>query len=590
MSLYLHSKSKFRHHDTKSGFGTLLILVLALLLCLAIIGIGQGYFSSFVSDQTHKNLMGDIAYELAENAIESAHFIIGQSANNPSGEENLYLLFRENTDDFSVDLKLSVLPGIKDELGKKGLENFSIIDDCVNLEVLFQHPMSVRNPTEHDRYGTMRLTARSQYEPKGVVRTVTKTYDFKLTSITTPRPFDLNTMFIHEPSPYLSYFAYKGDPNLYIDLANQKIANYEKATRDLKKSYEDFVKKIKGKPKSGPVVKLFEGLIAEMNVLLEQDWPPKVTISDSNKTRDKENTVHRFPKADTFALWTNSEKIDFGLINIAPRLEKRQERLAVIEPEHLKVNNDIKEFLDSTPTKFEPLVPMQQEWNALVKEIVWLYYGVLIKDYKAFQDSFYELGEPTLTKFKPFIESISMDEMAARCSTYLAEGDASIIGDGRTLNDKFKELLARNEAHNGILYIHNPTEELVINHTFKGRLVIIVRDDVNIQQAAVADPEQDLLTIACFGRMAIEGKAQASLIVGGTLSTEPEADIVGNMFIQKPDLVSVRPERLLTGTLQRDERLVGGPARVSRKREGIFADYQYFTLGPEPIFVSSERR
>ena len=534
--------------------------------------------------------MGDIAYELAENAIESAHYLVGKGANHPSGEANLYKLFRENLSDFSVDLSVSILPGIATELGKKGLENFSLVDDKVLLEVLFQHPMSVINPTEHDRFGTLRFSAKGKYGPKNIVRTVSKTYDFRLTSITTPRPFDMNTMFIHDPSPYLTYFAYKGDPNLYIDAAHTKIANYEKATRDLKKSYEDFVKKIKGKPKSGPVVRLFEGLIAEMNVLLEQEWPPDVTISQSNKTRDKENTVHHFPEPTTYALWTNAEKVDFGEINIAPRLKVRHQRLAEIEPEHLQVNNDIKEFLDSTPTKFEPLVPMQRQWNALVKEIVWLYYGVLIKDYKVFQDNFYELNEPLLSRFKPFINSVSLDELVNRCSTYLAEGDIGKTGDGRTLNEKFNELLSRNESLSGILYIHNPTEELIINRTFKGRLVIIVRDDVTIQQALVEDQEQDLLTVASFGRMAVEGKTQASLIAGSTLSTEPEADIAGNLFIHKLDIVGVRPERLLTGTLQRDERLVGGPKQISRKVEGIFPDYQYFTVGPEPVFISIERR
>jgi len=577
-----------------AGFGTLLVIVMALLLCLIVMGIGHGYFSSFTSDQTQKNLMGDTAFDLAENALESAHYHIGVAANDPSaGAPDLFRRFRDELGDFSVDLPVATLPGMAAELDRPELKNFAVVGDAVRLEVMFQRPASVKLPTQYDRFGTLRLTARAEFRPKGVVRSVTRTYDFRISFVSTPRPFDRATVYFHDPKSFLSAFAYKGDPNEYIPFAHEKIAGFRKATEDLRRAYdEEFLRKIEGKPRAGPTVQILKQVIAEMDDLLNNRWPPEVTVEPAGTaTKDRENTLHLLPPLGTFALWTKASTVDLGRLNAPASLKLRTAVLEVREPEQLEANDDIKTFLDKAPAGFRPLIPLQHRWNVLVHEIVWTYHRILIDDYKWLQDHLNELPQPAYDSFKPHADAIHPDDLANRSSIVAVEGDCYRLGDDRDINRKYVDLLTRGPACSSVLFVLNTTQELVVDRVFSGRLVTVVTDDVTLRKVAVEDQDRDTVTFVDFGRMAVEGKVQASLVVGGTLMMEPETEITGNLYVREFLMDgSVPPDRILTGTLIRDDRLVGGPASADGTRSTVNPDYQYLTLGPDPVFVTIDRR
>jgi hypothetical protein len=126
---------------------------------------------------------------------------------------------------------------------------------------------------------------------------------------------------------------------------------------------------------------------------------------------------------------------------------------------------------------------------------------------------------------------------------------------------------------------------------FSGRLIVVVAGDCTVRNVRREDPERDMLTIVCQGKLGIGGRVEASLVARSRLARVPDAQgetvIVGNLLLedrvfQDPDLP---PERVLEQVV-----LVKDPRIASwSEREGNKLSHSSVILDPVPIYVSSPR-
>ena len=575
----------------RAGFGTVLTVVLAILFCLAAAGVGHGLFSSFVSEQTHRYSMGDLALELAANAITSGHFLLGQSVNRPDGALGLYGRFRAELADFEFELPQRELPCMEEELLQN--KNFALIDEMVKGEVLFQQANSAVHPTEHSRFGTIRLSAAVTYKPTGVVRRLSKTYDFRLSLTSAPRPFDQTTVFIHDPTPLINSYAFNGDANQYIVNANKRLSQLKQATNDFIRHYNNAISDASGKKGADGAIAVLRQCIAMCQQVLK-NYPPDVKIETNSPcdTDGKENTLHLFPPQGTFAIWTKSNEVILDDLNLADKVRQRNALLAPLDPKKVnELHKQISNFLNGKPRNLGPLIGMQRKWCDAALEAAKLWYALLIEDYKGFQDRVQEMGADDYVTLEKHMASMeSPDDWVVQASSVLVEGDPFKLNDERKIDKKLVDLLEREKSFSGVLYVKNTTEPLTISRVFSGRLVLVVEGDLTIEKAILGDKREDMLTIICFGRLSVDGPTEASLVANYTFTTDESAPIRGNLYVRELSFDGLPLKKVMASTITYDERLQCGPLEVDETKGSVFGNYQHFALGPNTVFAAVGRK
>jgi len=572
--------SRRRDRPSRAGYGILLVLVLAILLVLAVVGVGHGFFSTSVSEMTQLAARGDVAVDLAANGLAEAHFLLARSVNTPGSA--FYDRFRNQTGDFSFDVPLKDLPHLAQEL--KEAKHYALEDGAVHGEVQGQHPSSPANPTEHERQGRLYLSASIVHTGLGVVRRLGYSYDLKVCLSVPARPLDRPTLFVADARPLVTTFA---DANDTINRSIARLAELLTAIGNVKAEFQKLMEKAKQDPASSSFVGQLQVVITRLQAI-EQGWP-RITVS-SGTTRGVADQLHLFP-ADAFALTTEGARVDLTAVNLPPRIRTR---ITTIQTRETEQQTSYQAFVDAvknlSSSNSSQVMTAFQDWTTKLEALVAEYKALLITDYKAFQDSFDELAGGALDPYRKALASLTGQDEAMRSTAVIYDVDAHRSGDVRNLATKFAQLLDRGPAFSGRLFVVNSNEELVIDRTFKGRIVIVVNGNAVIQRALVDQPGTDNVVIVGLGRLAVEGPVQGNVIAVGPLTMEPEAAITGNLVVTRPDYVSITPERVLAGSVTRNEALVAGPATGDGSLSSVGPGFLYVAVGPSPVQVSTERK
>lgn len=576
----------------RAGFGTVLGLVLFLLLSLGVIGLGHAFFSSFVSDQAQTAHMGDLALELAGDAVTAAHWTLCAKANTPEGGL-LYEGFRGPLAPFVASLRGADLPGLADEFRSR--PGFELVSDAVDVELLWQARASVRHPTEYDRLGAVRLSAAVRYAPLGVVRRLRQTYDLKVSLTTTPRPFDAYTFFVGDPKALVNSFAVDDDANKSLQRAVGRPAEVRRAAEEQKRGYEKVLAELQRSqaPEAAQLEALVGDALAALDEMLAQ-WPPVVTLTPPGAgAAGGGDQVREFPRVP-WAAASTAPRIELATLNLPAKGRSRMARLQELEARFQQAADACEALIQRVKSgaygDLGRLPELQRAWCAAALALAQEYRAQLMEDYKPFQDLVTELTGPALERLQPALAALDPKDLLVRSCAVVAARDVLGLGDARPLPAKLAGLLDRRPLFSGMLYVHNPGQELVVERTFRGRAVLVVPGDVTVRRARVEQATRDTLTLACFGRLAVEGFAQCSLVTAGRLQMEDRVTVTGNLVALRLDFGGLAPERVLAGTLVRDPRLVSGPPEADGTHATVGADFEHVALGPEPVFVEVERR
>ena len=559
----------------RGGFGTLLTLVLVMLLVLAIIGLGHGTFSSSVSNMSKVAARSDLALDLANNAITEAHFYIAHGVNDPACF--LYDKFRSEKSGFSFTLAKEHLPYFIAELKRQS--TFQLEDKQVIVKVT-QEPLSKLHPTEHCRQGAFSIAVAMTHSQLALTRRVVNTFDWKLVKLGPPRPLDDSTLFIANASPMVTTAL---DANDSMDKCIKRLGELLGLVKRARDAFTDMKSKVAGKPGAGSVVSQLEEAIQNCQNM-EKDWPDiKVGSGD---TKSQTNVLHHFPTVE-FSLVSRDKEIDLDDFNL-PRLVRQ--RALAIELKEKEQGAAWDAYVKAFQDQNREAMRLFQDWATKVSTLADEYKGLLIDDYKDWQDTFTEVAGKEREALLPVIASFKKKDMVRHITMAVFEGDAHGNGDLRSVQQKFDDLLARGPALSGFLFVNNGKSELHIDMTFKGRLTIATLGDVVIKRALVDDVGRDTITIISYGRMSVEGNVAGTLIACGSLIMDDGVKIDGSLLVHKPDYLAIPANKVFAGQLTRDERLVAGPQNDDGTMATIKKEALYVVVAPVQSSVEMYRQ
>ena len=373
-------------------------------------------------------------------------------------------------------------------------------------------------------------------------------------------------------------------------MLNKSIEGALKKLKDLYEQNDKMLSRMKEAMSSSQLPAGARASLEQMVRLLEDvkaKWPQVKLGANSQKTDDVEDTLHLFPR-QPLLLMTNAESVDLAQLNLPDKVKFRMEK---IQTAFDKLKETLKEVermgKNASPSQ---LVPYVQRYHDDVLYLAGEYRGLLLEDYKKFQDSLVEISGDDYRLFEPYLAQMDKNDLRCKSTIGLYEKDPFEMDDKRTISQKVEDLLNRGPAFSGLLYISNPKETLVIRRTFRGRLVIVVEGDVTIERATVEDKNQDLLTIISFGSMAVEGNVHGTLMSWGSYRSQPAVTIEGSVIFKRVNFVGGNPKEVMCGLVNRNERMRAGNKAEKGGASVTYFDAMHFSLAPAPSVVTSKRR
>ncbi len=547
--------------SSRGGFGTILTMVLAVVFCLGVAGVWHLLFATSTAKMARRAYCGEQALELARNALVCAHFYCSEELNEKGTD--LYNRIRSEKDAFSLNFGKSKLLALSDELAKKKNFNFQ----NVVVEVLFQRPSSLICPTEYDRYGSFRLSTAVTHRPSGVTRRLSKTYEFKVSLATVPRPFDLSTMFVANAAPYVHANSIDGHANNNLKEAWQRmcylvfLSNYYYcqimyAATILAKADEEYRQGANYLMNSVNQV----GLVTAHFYTLEPMEPGAQGPA-------------WFPNGP-FALSSISDEVDLAKFDLVKKIGTHVEKLKTLESEWLEATTNFNTFLGvcASSPNLAMMVPFAQKYCETAKACLDEYHAMLLT-YKEFQQTFHLIGGDTHKNLQPYINTMGCRDLCARATNVIGEGDEFQCGDTRSVSEKVSDLIANGLS--GVLYVQNPNENLTLDlQAFKGHLVIIAEGDLTISGARVEDKSRDYLTIIALSKVTIDGPIEGGLVARNEIIAGGEIDVEGPFF------VDTLGSAWMIGTVKRAPYLLAGSSAVDGTLNSVDVDYQYASLAP----------
>ena len=428
---------------SRSGHGTLLVLVLALLMLLAVMGVAHGFFSASVVKYNQYATKGDVAIDLAENALAEAHRVIATKLNDKSCK--LFQMFREKLGSFTFSLTSSDLPYLAAELKKQNC--FSLVKDEVTITVLGGVSTSKAMPTDWDRAGRLRICASIVHQESKIVRRLAQIYDFRISLPAVPRPLDRHTLVIGDGIPLISTYA---NANETINGTQKRLDELKTVLRQRKEDFEKTKEELAGNSEAQAALPLLDLAAKECQQLLSQ-WP-------------KIEGLSLFPEG-AFTITTDSAQLDLSTFNLPAKVRKRASSIDVMEKQQAKSYQSLCTTLEKCANGkaehnrvLETLMKWCQDLEGLVVE----YEGLLVEDYLAFQQNCKFHEDDDMALFEAILASLVPADLIYKSTAVIYDFDVHQNGDLRNINLKFKQLINRGPAFSGVLYVMNKDEELVI--------------------------------------------------------------------------------------------------------------------------------
>lgn len=183
----------------RRAIGALLVVILSMIVVLVIIGVGQRFLGSAVSNQTQRTSVGDLALELAESAVEEALHQFRTKANDPATP--IFALMRKDVYVPSLgDRDLTPFietPHLKKILSEPQYSKFYLRD--LRVEIPYQRQFGGLG---YERFGIVKVRAQVRFDlslTESVSREVEAGVGFKVALCGPPRPFDQMALMILIP-------------------------------------------------------------------------------------------------------------------------------------------------------------------------------------------------------------------------------------------------------------------------------------------------------------------------------------------------------------------------------------------------------
>ncbi len=563
----------------KKGFGIIITIVLALLFILAAGVFVQGSFSNAVLRNTSKVVIGREAQRLAGDLLTKGHFHLARTFNSNALSGGLYYrIIREKPKDFSTSIPLSELGVAKRQLLEN--EDFSVVDECLKVNVPKQLPTSHAWSNDYDRCGFVELKVTVRHEPTGVVRSVKRTYEFTVSLPSVPRPLDRYTLLIAQGRKFAN--SGKVTINRALSNATECLASTEATNIQLIEQYERAIKSLRDEEAPGEFISIFEE-IRNLCVECKSRLSKPVTLHKVGDGNKPERAVYLYPEFD-FSLVSKEKHLRLENLDIAGKTSSFWQEYLISNNEYLEANQVLNAAFEEMMKNFknksgspqavkQKLSAAQKRWCQSAEELTALAEAFLLADIQPIQAVTKPLSSTDMEQVNKSLGTITPKDWYSRSTVFVKR------------HEELQQFLRRKDGCSGVFF-SNSLAALTVDQKFSGRCVIVTKGDCHVKRATVRDKNRDTITIVSFGNLTIHGDVDGSIVAYGSLSKNVNSNVKGTMIVKNP---RASGDYEMKGPLTFDSRLVSGPEEANGKLDTLFSAHQLVNLSPYPLVTKVTR-
>jgi hypothetical protein len=539
----------------RDGVGALLVVILSMIVVLSIIGIGQRFLGSAVSNQTQRASIGDLCLELAESAVEELAHQFRTKANDKRSP--IFAMMRKDVYGVSLgnkDLTPYVeTPQMAKILQEPAYSKFYLRD--VRAEIVFQRQFQ---RLVYERYALLRLRAQVRFDlslTESVSREVEVGVGVKINLLGPPRPFDQAgfMLLVQGTAP-----------------ADMEFAELEQKKRDytalVQETYDDATKYADHPQTPGMLKDEYREVLTLVNPA--EYWQGKLTGLPT------ENFI-------MFAGKPPPQVLDVQELFILKKLEEKEKNeLAPAARDVVQALRRIVTVPEDIGAHRTLIAAFRRRAKALAGQLTMMQDHRLLFDakpspmYDAVMDHYYKLEGEHWDR-KPFFV-IEEKPGADTANVQLQNFIASLKKPDGTIG-----------PINGVVRIYNTAPVDLSGVDIRGKLTILTgQGGVRLSRLNRGERDQDLLTmISLGGPISIEGDVHAQIIGDrrASFSASPGAIIHGGISLGSVPTPSAREFRLV-----RMKKYESGTT-TTQSAAGAFADYYYVATSPRFVYRKVRR-
>lgn len=580
------------------GAGMVLIVVFFLLMILAVWAFSMSFFSQSTTQQSARAQFRERCEELGRMAIlETMHAI--RIRVNDESERAIFDAFRmDNPPEMVFDI--GQLAHTQVEM--KRFPGYSIEEVTVRVPRRASIGVTAEERVPYEAVGVARVTVTA-YGPEDARATLVEEYGFRSVLTAPPRPLDMLSFFLEDPTTLLTKGAYSNDPNLTIELLIKRMA-------DQKRYYLDWVKPINDLADLAKQGIQIDGAYSQVETLLRslsqefqnagtvgtgagfypvQEW----TAVQPNEDSRAERTLHFF--AAPICVYTAADTLDLSILDLPNKVEPELKYLFdQVDPPSQELHQVLQGFYQKysggTDHGAQTALADAQETQQKARENFQLVHGgarrmeTVLEAYKTFEDSLIEVGGSELERIQKRLRRLASAEQPWRNHyRFYRQGAAA----------EAAAFLNRDPPPSGVVLIEDPDgTPLEVNlANLTGRLQIITRGDMVVQRATVANPSEDALILISYGALDVQGEVNAALISWGQRYESRGQDILGSLVLRGIPPTTSMPalSEMFSGTLTYQLAVRSGPPG-NRQRPPPNPTSLHIAFSPIPPYRRPSRR
>jgi hypothetical protein len=548
----------------RRGFGILFGVIVLFLVTMLTMGLAQHVFSSRVATGTQTGIVGELSISIAQSAAEEAFRSIGLQANDM--ESPLYRKLRLDLAQpiqaaFAVDIP--VPETVREIEETEGYAGFKVEGGVAKAEVLGAGTLA---GLTYENMGTMKVTIRVKHKSTGVQRTLHQTRGYKVSMVSTPRPFDQATLFILNPQNLIDSRGAVGANegirscvNTLLDIIQKnrpEIKKYieatvDRANQEAGKANSEGVTDDNGQPIPPGSPERFTRHLDRAIVPMPPDFSGRV-----------EDDWHYFPEKPG----------DYVVFSLKPRIEDLSELF--LWPEIERKNEEIREWAARYKADADAVIAVCQEVNNAIDQRDQTYKskraalerrmeaacqqlrasmtalaGACVNKMFVYQNFMRALSERQgdgASELQAFRSKFDLRSSFGNRPPQVMRSFYSFSGAGAvaSLDKLLSRYSSEGRPFNGVVHLDSGGGLIRLEkRSFHGRLALLITGNANLSDLSIDDAEQDMLTIQVDGSASVEGKLTCSLMVKDDLKFTPGAEVQGNVImfqVYSPDRLQAR--------------------------------------------------
>lgn len=577
----------------RRGAGMVLIVVFFLLLVLAIWAFGMSYFSQTTTMQSARARNRERCEELGRMAIlETMHAI--RIRVNDENSRDIFLNFRED-DPPEMVFDIGQLTHTQEEL--KRFSGYSLENVTVRVPRRASIGVTAEERVPYEAVGVARLTVTVTHED-GARATLVDEYGFRSVLTAPPRPLDMLSFFLEDPSTLLTKGAYRNHPNESIKFLLDRLAAQRKYYLDWVPNLE----RLAGLADQGYTSAA--GKLRELKEEFRQagsppseggNWPvPQWTAVEAHQPSNADNTLHFF--AWPICVYTANDTVDLSVLDLPNKIGQGLQFLSDLNPQTTQLHETLVGFYNKYKDGDPPPGGEGETLDdiAEARRVAHQHFQVvhtaarrieqMLIDYKTFQDSLIEVGGSELQRIRKRLRRLSSAEQPWR-NHYRFNRPGAAADAAKFLN--------RSPPPSGVVLVEDPDgTPLEVNlQNLTGRLQVITRGDMVVQRATVANPNEDALILISYGALDVQGEVNAALISWGQRYESRGQDILGSLILRGIPSTTSFPtiQEMFSGTLTYQHAVRSGPPG-NRNRKVPNKTSLHIAFSPIPPYRRPSRR